>query len=129
MNWNPVRHGKIYCSPSCGHGCTFAQYQRVKKTAEKLANRLGEGWTIRVHENLGWFGSVVSKCGRIKVHLPYRFFIDGKLDDYSALVSKKGEIGGIHWAHNKQPEIAILRALDSAKKAADEASALVRGLL
>lgn len=52
--YTPVRRGAIYCSPFCGHGCTWAKHQAAVKAAKALCKVLGKGWTPRVWENLGW---------------------------------------------------------------------------
>lgn len=52
--WIPQLRGAIYCSPACGHGCTFEAFDRAYEQATTLATRLGRGWTPRVWENLGW---------------------------------------------------------------------------
>lgn len=62
--WVPVRKGDVYCSPRCGAGCTYAQFEQASEEARALAERLGDGFKPRVWENLGWHyeawnGSVV----------------------------------------------------------------------
>jgi len=54
-NWNPIRKGRIYCSPACGNNCTYAQYNKVKKQAAALCTVLGPAWKPIVEENLHWF--------------------------------------------------------------------------
>src|SRR5689334_189842 len=66
QDWTPVRDGPVYCSPSCGgrekFGCTWAAYNEARASAAALRRRLekatGPGWTVRVHENLGWHYAV-----------------------------------------------------------------------
>ncbi len=59
-DWTPVRRGLIYCSPSCGGKCTFADYadcvQRGKRMRASM--RVPQDWEVRVSENLGWFVSL-----------------------------------------------------------------------
>lgn len=55
LSWTPRRRGKVYCSPACGGGCTWADYRRASRRAEDLAVALGPGWSAVVWENLGWF--------------------------------------------------------------------------
>lgn len=57
LTWAPARRGKTYCSPACGHGCTWAKYQQAVQKAERLAKALGPFWKPRVWENLGWHWS------------------------------------------------------------------------
>ena len=66
-DWNPRRKGKIYCSPSCGGGCTHAAYLLACSEANACAKLLGPSWTARVYENLGWWWSVSSACKRVTV--------------------------------------------------------------
>jgi hypothetical protein len=51
---SPQRAGKIFCSPSCGHGCTWADYNRAVRRADALMKKLGITWRAHVHESLGW---------------------------------------------------------------------------
>lgn len=67
IDWNPRRKGEIYCSPSCGHGCTHVEYERACQEANACAKLLGPSWTARVYENLGWHWSVSSACKRVTV--------------------------------------------------------------
>lgn len=69
-DWKPKRRGKFYCSQACGGGthCLWADYQGAKKSAVALAKQLGNGWTPRIWENLGWHFEVVSPCRRIRIH-------------------------------------------------------------
>lgn len=55
LSWEPVRKGKKYCSPACGHGCTHAAYQIAQKKGAQLAARLGLDWRHEVIENFGWY--------------------------------------------------------------------------
>lgn len=53
--WAPVRNGNRYCSPLCGMGCTWDQYQSANRRASELCDQLGAlEWTPHVWENLGW---------------------------------------------------------------------------
>ena len=62
--WTPVRRGKVYCSPACGGGCTHQSYLKAQAQAQEMLDQLGpptkdgNAWEKRVHENLGWYGSV-----------------------------------------------------------------------
>lgn len=73
LSWNPVRRGKVYCSPRCGGGCTWEDHRVAKMNAQQLAHHLNRtmgprGWLPRVWENLGWHWCVVSRDGTMKVH-------------------------------------------------------------
>jgi len=68
-DWIPRRRGDIYCSPACGGNCTYADYLKATKAADRLCKRLkGVGWKPRVHENLGWHYNVYN--GHLQVY-PY----------------------------------------------------------
>lgn len=62
----PVARGPIYCSPWCGAHCTRKAYDRATEAATALAASLGEGWTPRVWESLGWSWSATK--GESEVH-------------------------------------------------------------
>ena len=65
--WTPIRNGKIYCSPACGRGCTWAEHEHAVAEGKKLVGRLkGKGWHAVIHENLGWHYKAVS--GPVSVH-------------------------------------------------------------
>lgn len=64
--WTPIRDGDRYCSPRCGHGCTWAAYQHAVESANALCVELGEGWKPRVWENSGWYFSATR--GKTEVH-------------------------------------------------------------
>lgn len=68
--WTPIQSddGQFYCSPRCGGGkfCRREWHDMAVKKADELAVRLGDGWTPRVWENLGWFYS--AEKGRCAVH-------------------------------------------------------------
>jgi len=70
LTWDPVRRGKIYCSPACGHDCTHRDYLAAVRGAERLARRLGPGWKAEVWENLGWHYRAIVKVrgGRLEVY-------------------------------------------------------------
>ncbi len=54
IGWKPVRDGDTYCSPLCGHGCTYIDYQSAAKVAGALSKLMDKGWKPHVWENLGW---------------------------------------------------------------------------
>ena len=37
----PVRNGDKYCSPRCGRGCTYAEYEAAVKLADSIVSDLG----------------------------------------------------------------------------------------
>lgn len=54
LSWKPQRSGNSYCSPACGHGCKWDEYQAAGRAAEALVARLSLRWKPIVWENLGW---------------------------------------------------------------------------
>lgn len=64
LSWKPVRKGDIYCSPACGHNCTYAAYQAANQLAKKIAAELGPAWRPKVHENMGWHARAELSTGR-----------------------------------------------------------------
>lgn len=105
----PVRKGDLYCSPSCGGKCTWAEYQRAQRRSRTLAaslrKRYGGKWDPRVWENLGWHYAVVSHQGVITVS-PY--LTGEKIVGYSALIGQK-------WSSiAATPKTAIREALKAA---------------
>lgn len=104
--WTPRRRGAIYCSPRCGRGCTFAEYQSATRDAKALAKRLGAGWRTDVWENMGWHYRALSPCGRVKV--------SGERDSYLAFLGEP-DSGGGRWAeHGPTPEDAIRAVVKAA---------------
>ena len=124
LSWKPERYGDTYCSSACGGRCTWAAYKKAGKRAKKLAKRLGEGWTTRVSENLGWHYSVISPCERLKVR-EHRY--QGKVESYSAFLGEPGP-GGRYAVSADTPEAAIKKVLKVAKAEVAAISALVEGL-
>ena len=53
-DWTPVLEGHYFCSPSCGRGCTLAEYEETIQNANQMISELGEGWQAEVWENFGW---------------------------------------------------------------------------
>lgn len=61
----PIHRGHVYCSPWCGVHCTRASYDRAVTDAGELAAMLGDGWTPRVWENMGWFYEAVKDIASV----------------------------------------------------------------
>ncbi|MEN6550088.1 MAG: hypothetical protein ABFE07_28935 [Armatimonadia bacterium] len=70
-DWEPQRRGAIYCSPACGGDCTWAEYQRAKRCAERLARKL-PGFEPVVKENLGWHWGADALGGLIYITTGYK---------------------------------------------------------
>jgi hypothetical protein len=66
LSWRPVRRGDIYCSPACGRGCTWKEYEEAWKLARHIAKQL-PGFKPCVHENLGWHARAEALDGHITV--------------------------------------------------------------
>lgn len=65
----PVRKGLKYCSPMCGGGCLWSDYQAAVKKAAELATELGPLWAPHVWENMGWHYR--AEYGPFAVHPPH----------------------------------------------------------
>ena len=66
LSWTPIRIGNTYCSPACGAGCKWSEYQKAMQQAKALAKRLGSNWKPVVSENMGWFWH--ADCGVCRVY-------------------------------------------------------------
>ena len=104
----PVKDGKLYCSPACGNGCTYAAYLKAKDAAAKLCKQLGQKWKPRVWENLGWYHEAVLGDYVMHVHR----IISGA---YMAQLRQTK-----FCATAKTPRAAIHKALDLAQSAVDD---------
>lgn len=70
--------GNVYCSPSCGRGCTIHEYEQAVQEAESMAYSLGKPFKPRVWENLGWHASADAEleCGTfVSVYTGYHALI------------------------------------------------------
>lgn len=71
LSWKPRRKGDVYCSPACGHGCTWEEYTAAKRTGLKMLTsmRKPSAWRVHVWENLGWHVIIehVKSNGRLSV--------------------------------------------------------------
>lgn len=111
LSWIPKRRGKIYCSPACGGGCTYAEYLSAKTKAAKLVKRLGRGWKPRVWENLGWHyqavkGDVLS-VSELRRDCYHAYFVCGVFD-------------------GRTPQLAVSRALAHARTKIADLQEIVR---
>ncbi len=130
-NWTPVKRGGAYCSPACGGGeatCSIKRYEHAKAAGATCARDLGEGWTPRMSENLGWHVSVGSPCRRIWVSL-YDAQL-GKVTGYTAFLGPPNEHGGSgKWAaHGKTARQAIEKVLEQAMHDLGLVQGVVSGL-
>ena len=67
------------CADWCGGGCTQEQYDEAVHKGNRMAQELGEGWTLDVWENRGWHYATVSPSQTIRVYpsgLSYIAFIN-----------------------------------------------------
>lgn len=67
--WVPELRGATYCSPACGASCTLNEYNHVTAMAQKLARTMGRGWTVEVHENMGWYYGIRKGPARISANV------------------------------------------------------------
>lgn len=112
-DWKPRnRAGGIYCAPACGGNCKRSAFELARARGKALAERLGKGWTVRVHENLGWYYNVQSPDGHMRVCVDH-WVRPGRPErvSYTAFLGEKNGIGG-RWAeHGRTPEAAIRKVL------------------
>jgi hypothetical protein len=113
----------IRCSEWCGGGCTQEQYETARRHARVLAKRLGAGWKPVVNENMGWHWSVVSQCGRLKVHGSTY----ATVTRYTAFLGAPGPGG--KWAQSANaPEIALNLVMAEARRELARLGGYIRGL-
>lgn len=110
LSWKPRRRGAIYCAPACGRGCTHNEYLAAVRDAKALAKELGEGWKVRVTENLGWHFSAYRD--HIQVH--------PSVNGWFALISDdwNGPGGNVEWTDavdtRPTPKAAVKAAIKRA---------------
>lgn len=122
LSWTPIRRGATYCAPACGSGCTWKAYSGAVVQASELAERLGEGWTPDVSENMGWHYQVQSPCGRIRVS-PI-----GREGGYHAFLGEPDGVGG-RWVEDGQtPEVAVAEVIAAARAELKELGAYLEGM-
>lgn len=108
LSWEPALRGKIYCAPACGGGCTKAAHDLATARAKALAAGMGPGWKARVWENLGWHYSVLSPCGRWKIHPHHGEDHDRRRKTtYSAFLGDADSPGGTWAEHGDSPRAAM----------------------
>lgn len=94
--WTPAEAGKgaakTYCSPACGMGCLKSDYTHAMEKALELAHIMGDGWTPKVWENLGWHWGV--EKGVTAIYGPMR-----KRDTYDVYINTSPQF----IAHGKEP--------------------------
>lgn len=127
LSWKPKRQGDRYCAPACGRGCTMKEYEEASVKGGALATRLGQGWTVRIWENLGWHYAVQSPCQRIRIH-PNIYWKTRKVESYTAFLGERNSSGGKWAEHGKTPEAAMRNVIRVAKADLDALSAALHGL-
>jgi hypothetical protein len=127
--WKAVRRGKVYCSPACGHNCTFAEYEAAVRGAHDLMELLNQrmpGWRAHVWENMGWNYSVQwgtpepgsAHGGLLEVHPIIEKYTRGKggatkllpkpiVTSYWAALQTATTFGQIVSRHRKSPLLAV----------------------
>lgn len=117
LSWKPVRRGDIFCAPACGYNCTWQMYLKAKQESVRLAKSLGAGWKPHVWENMGWYYSALSPCGRIKVH-----------PGFCAFLGIPNEPGG-RWAeHGRTAKQAVANVIRVAKRDLAKINSYIVGL-
>lgn len=117
LSWKPVRRGETYCAPACGAGCTWAAHRQAKEDARELAAKLGDGWTPRVWESMGWHYQVTR--GRIKV-------LPSELAGYVVIVSMPWILGTMQSGLN--PVKLVRTAVREVSKKVGQLSKELEGL-
>lgn len=129
LDREPVRRGPVYCAPWCGGGCTHVAFVSVTKAAAALAKRMGKGWKPRVWENLGWHYSVISPCGRWKLH-PHHTGSNtkgpiGRMTGVTAFLGDADSTGGVWAEHGKDARDAMRATWAYAKPDIDHRASFV----
>ena len=124
LSWMPYHRGAIYCAPACGGGCTKVAHETAVRLAAALARRLGDMWRPVITENLGWFASAVSLCGRVKVHVNAH---PGHRVIYTAFLGESGP-GGRWTATSHRPEAALRTVYAEARATLARLGAIISGL-
>lgn len=108
-----ILRGSVYCAPWCGAHCTKAAYDRAVVDADALAARLGDGWSPRVSENMGWHYEATKGIVRV---IPSTsggtINADWTVDSYSAWINFPGHQ---FIQHADTPEDALGFAVQEAR--------------
>jgi len=99
---------------------SYKTAKEAEAEGKRLAKELGPKWTFKFHENIGWYYSACSPCGRLSVH-----FWSGK---YCAMLSDLPGAGSPGWysdARYKTPKAAVLATIQVAKRTLDKRAAMV----
>lgn len=130
LSWTPQRHAERYCSPACGFGCTWAEYQTAVDDSAALAKQLGTGWKPHIWENLRWHWEVTLKTMRVGPDINYVLSGKGVLTGYHAYIYSEHPAGGIVWSgHAKTPTDAIAMALTRAHREIDQKAAMIADIV
>jgi hypothetical protein len=122
---------EVICTDTPGTAETAdpAGFEKAVNNARALAKALGNGWTGRVWENLGWHYEAKSPCRRIEV---YTCIIDGKPDSYGAMLHEPGGNGMPTYlgepGRGKTPHKALASVVRNAKQRVATIQAIVEGL-
>jgi hypothetical protein len=111
LSRKPERIGDTYCSPTCGMGCTYDEYEKATNDAKALARKMGRRWMIFVWENLGWHYQVV--------HDSYNFNIRKSSKDF--VCSFKNTLS----ITNKNPILAFKDMLKEIEGERDELNGVI----
>lgn len=121
LTWKARSYGNgKYCASACGAGCTKEDYLKAKLVASETARALGPEWKSYVHENMGWYPKVISKCGRIKV--------SKSITCYTAFLGEPDFPGG-KWAESgNTAKQAVNNVIATAKRELNKINAVLNGL-
>ena len=131
LSWKPRRIGDKFCSSACGGGCTLAAYKAAVSIGRNLVKRLNKSkailapWKSRIHENLGWFVAVISKCGHVKVH-PNSW--NRRSSGFHVFLGDPDSPGGRWVGQGSTPEKAVNAAIRAAKNDLGKIAAILVGL-
>ena len=115
----PRRQGAKYCSPACGRGCTWAEFEDANQSASRLANALGGDWEPKVWENLGWHYAAIHP------HLSVSETTAGD-GDYTVYVTRAVDgVGGDWVAHGEDPHTAVRDAIAKVQAEHESLTALL----
>ena len=120
--WEPVRNGDTYCSPACGRGCKYNDYQATLNKANDVARIMGHGWTAKVWENLGWHWEVISSGKNIHIKPSNYKGLDNR---YRANISERGSAGILFSSDvHTNPHYAVAEVVGKLEKKIKELQSL-----